>query len=420
MEKIGVIGLGYVGLPVALEFSLAGFEVVGFDLNQKKVEKLNKKIDPIKEGLDNQIRECRAIFTTNREQLSGCTTYIVCVPTPVDENKNPDLSPLHGACTTIGSVLKKGDLVVIESTVYPGVTEEFCGKLLSEVSGLKPSVDFSLGYSPERMNPGDPKRRLPDIVKVVAGDSKESLKRVEDLYSKIIRAGVFAAKSIKVAEAAKVIENTQRDLNIALMNELSIIFDRVGIPTRDVLEAAKTKWNFLPFVPGLVGGHCIGVDPYYLTTLAEGLGYHPEIILAGRRINDRMGSWIGQKVVKLLIKSDIAPKGAEIGILGVTFKENVADLRNSKVIDVVKELSEFGANVSVWDPHVTNDEAKYEYGIEISKPDREFDCLVIAVSHNEFRNPDFIKRYVKSGGIIVDLKGIFEPDMFPDQVYWAL
>lgn len=420
MEKIGVIGLGYVGLPVALEFSLAGFPVVGFDLNQSKVEKLNKRIDPINEGLEGQIRESKALFTSDPKQLSGCTTYVVCVPTPVDENKNPDLSPLHGACSAVGSALKKGDLVVIESTVYPGVTEEYCGKLLAQVSGLKPSVDFSLGYSPERMNPGDPKRRLPDIVKVVAGDSEQSLRRVEALYSKIIRAGVYAAKSIKVAEAAKVIENTQRDLNIALMNELAIIFDKVGIPTREVLEAAKTKWNFLPFVPGLVGGHCIGVDPYYLTTLAEGLGYHPEIILAGRRINDRMGSWIGQKIVKLLIQNEIAPKGAEIGVLGLTFKENVSDLRNSKVIDVVNELNEFGAKVFVWDPNVASDDARSEYGIEITKPDREFDCLVVAVSHNEFRDPDFVKKHVKRGGVVVDLKGIFEPQIFEDQVYWSL
>lgn len=420
MERIGVIGLGYVGLPVALEFDRAGFDVFGFDLSKDKIAKLKARVDPINENLDELLAESKVHFSDDPKVLSDCSVYIVCVPTPVDENRSPDLSPLREACRTIGAVLKKGDLVVVESTVYPGVTEDFCGKVLSDTSGLKATVDFSLGYSPERMNPGDPTRRLPDIVKVVAGDTENSLKRVEEIYSRVIKAGVFCATSIKVAEAAKVIENTQRDLNIALMNELAVIFDKVGISTRDVLEAAKTKWNFLPFVPGLVGGHCIGVDPYYLTTMAERFGYHPEIVLAGRRINDRMGSWIGQKIVKLLIEQEIAPKGSEVAVLGLTFKENVSDLRNSKVVDVVRELGEFGANVTVWDPHVKSEEAEKEYGFKVRELDRQYDCLIIAVSHNEFKNVDFVKKFVKPGGIVADLKGIFCETSFKEHVYWSL
>lgn len=420
MEKIGVIGLGYVGLPVALEFDRAGFEVVGFDVNKDKIAKLRVRIDPINEKLDDLLAESRVHFSNDPKALTDCSVYIVCVPTPVDQNKSPDLSHLREACKTVGAVIKRGDLVVVESTVYPGVTEEFCGKIISDISGLKATVDFSIGYSPERMNPGDPTRRLPDIIKVVAGDTENSLKRVKEIYSKVIKAGVFCATSIKVAEASKVIENTQRDLNIALMNELAMIFEKVGISTREVLEAAKTKWNFLPFVPGLVGGHCIGVDPYYLTTMAERFGYHPEIILAGRRINDRMGSWIGQKIVKLLIQQEIAPKGSEVGILGLTFKENVSDLRNSKVVDLIRELEEFGANVTVWDPHVTCEEAEREYGFKVTELDKQYDCLILAVSHNEFKNLDFVKKFVKRGGIVADLKGIFSEASFKEQVYWSL
>lgn len=420
MEKLGIIGLGYVGLPVTLEFSKAGFEVVGFDTNPNKIKQLIEKTDPIKEGLEEEIGSTKAVFTDDPKTLASCTTFILCVPSPVDENKNPDLTPIKDACLTVGAILKKGDLVILESTVYPGVTEDFCGKILRDLSGLEPTVDFSLGYSPERINPGDPNRKLPDIMKVVAADSEGSLKRITALYSKIIRAGVFQARSIKVAEAAKVIENTQRDLNIGLMNELAMIFDKIGISIRDVIEAAKTKWNFLPFIPGLVGGHCIGVDPYYLTTKAESLGYHPQVILAGRRINDSMGAWIAQKIVKLLIKEEIAPKGAKIGIFGITFKENISDSRNSKVVDVIRELTEFGAKVTVWDPLVNLSEAEYQYGLKISEPSIEFDCLVIAVAHNQFKDPELIKRYLKRGGIVVDIKGIFNQNIFPDHIYWSL
>jgi len=429
--RIAIIGLGYVGLPLALGFSEASagkgniLSVIGFDLNHQKVSMLRDGMDPIHEGLGDRIKKSTATFTSNEEHLTGCNVFILCVPTPVDEYKKPDLNSLEKGCRLVGSVLKKGGLVIIESTVYPGVTEEICVPILEQVSKLKSLVDFNIGYSPERMNPGDIGRGLKDLVKVVAGDSPESLERVAQLYEMVVEAGVYRAESIRVAEAAKVIENTQRDLNIALMNELAIIFDRMGISTRQVIAAARTKWNFLPFVPGLVGGHCVGVDPYYLTSKIESLGYHPNIILAGRRINDGMGEWIGQKVVKLLIERGIHPNGAKVGILGLTFKENVSDIRNTRVYDVYSELKAFGVDVKVADPHVQPSQAKEEYGVELAdfKSLNKLDAVVIAVAHNEFQTlgSEGVSKMVHAGGVIVDLKHLLDPkEVNPSIAYWSL
>lgn len=428
--NIAVIGLGYVGLPLALGFAEASNnkligEVIGFDLNQEKISSLRDGLDPIREGLEERIKKSRARFTFKKDDLKSANTFIICVPTPVDEYKKPDLKPLEGACKTVGEVIQKGGLVIVESTVYPGVTEEICSPLIEKVSGLKYGEDFQIGYSPERMNPGDVGRGLKDLIKVVAGDNSDTLDRVASLYEEVVEAGVFRATSIKVAEAAKVIENTQRDLNIALMNELAIIFDRIGISTRDVLAAAKTKWNFLPFVPGLVGGHCVGVDPYYLTSKMESLGYHPNIILAGRRINDGMGQWIGQKIVKLLIERGIQPNGAKVGILGLTFKENVSDIRNTKVSDVYNELKAFGVDVQVCDPHANFKETKDEYGIELVKIDMltSLDAVVFAVAHKEFTNlgKTNITKMVKPNGVIADLKHFISPnEINSSYLYWSL
>ena len=424
-ETIAVIGLGYVGLPVALAFARKHARVVGFDISQPRVDELLKGHDRTNEVEPAELRASKLHITANPEELRAVTFFVVTVPTPIDFNRQPDLTPVVRASESVGKYLSKGAVVVYESTVYPGVTEEICGPILERVSGLRCGVDFTLGYSPERINPGDRTHTLERIVKVVSGQDAATLDRVADVYGAIIEAGVHRAPSIKVAEAAKVIENTQRDLNIALMNELALIFDRMGIRTSDVLAAAGTKWNFLKFSPGLVGGHCIGVDPYYLTAKAESLGYHPEVILAGRRINDGMGAFIAQKLVKLLIAADLPVKRARVGVLGLTFKENVPDLRNSRVPDILGELRQFGIETLVHDPRADAHEAHEEYGVKLS-PLAEFeqlDALVLAVSHSEFiaMGAAKIAALVKPGGVLIDVKSALDSTAIPAGVqYWCL
>jgi UDP-N-acetyl-D-galactosamine dehydrogenase len=424
-EKIAVIGLGYVGLPLALALAEKFPGTIGFDIDHHKIASIIAGIDPTGEGFDDCLLNTSLEVTSSPERLENVTFFIVGVPTPVDSRNQPNLAPIVGACNVVGSYLKHNDVVVFESTVYPGLTEEVCGPLLSQLSGLTPSIDFFLGYSPERINPGDVKHTLQNIVKIVAGDTKDTLARVASVYEQIVKAGIYCAPSIKVAEAAKVIENTQRDLNIALMNELAIVFDRLGISTREVIEAAKTKWNFLPFTPGLVGGHCIGVDPYYLTAKALELGYHPQVILAGRRINDDMGIFIAQRVVKLLGKSGLDFKKARIGVLGITFKENVRDARNSRVPDLIKELEEYGTSVLVHDPIASSEQCYSEYGVNLVQREelQNLDCLVVAVCHKPFLampNSE-LKHMVKEGGVIVDVKSCLDPSAVrQDFVYWSL
>src|SRR5947209_7797754 len=384
MERgFAVIGLGYVGLPVALALAKKFESVVGFDISQQRIAALRNADDSTGEVTEAALRETSLQLTDEARKLSEASFFIVTVPTPIDHERRPDLSPLEAACTLIGPHLRAGSVVVFESTVYPGLTREFCGPRLATASGLRQGIDFKLGYSPERINPGDKQHRLETIVKIVAGEDPETLERVAGVYERIVDAGVYRASSLEVAEAAKVIENTQRDLNIALMNELAIIFDRLGIPTKEVLDAAGTKWNFLPFTPGLVGGHCIGVDPYYLTARAEAAGYYPQVILSGRRINDGMGGFIAQRLVKLLIAAGRPVKYARVGILGITFKEDVPDLRNSRVPDIVAELRQFGIAASVADPLADRAEAKREYGVELVPLGAltELDGLVLAVPH---------------------------------------
>jgi UDP-N-acetyl-D-galactosamine dehydrogenase len=367
MNQIAVIGLGYVGLPVALAIAKKFPNTVGFDINQEKIAALNQGIDSTGEVTSDELKNTSLKITCETIDLADCNFFIVAVPTPIDNNRVPDLTPLIKASESIGKVLKKGDVVVYESTVYPGVTEEICGAVLARVSDLRQGVDFKLGYSPERINPGDKTHTLEKIVKVVAGEDPQTLEQIASVYSAIVDAGVYRAQSIKVAEAAKVIENTQRDLNIALMNELAIICDHLNIRTRDVLAAAGTKWNFLPFTPGLVGGHCIGVDPYYLTAKAQQVGYYPQVILAGRRINDNMGQFLGNRLVKMFVEANITIKNARVGILGLTFKENVPDLRNSRVPDIIHELRQFGIEPLVHDSLAQNAHAVHEYGIQLSE-----------------------------------------------------
>jgi len=407
---IAVIGLGYVGLPLAVEFGKK-FNTIGFDLAEAKVVSYRKFCDPTGEVASEELRAAtRLECTTDPSRLASADFLVIAVPTPVDEAHIPDFSPLIGASTTAGRHMKKGAIVVYESTVYPGATEEVCIPVLEKHSGLKWKQDFNVGYSPERINPGDKEHTLTRILKVVSGDTPETLQKVADLYESVITAGVHKATSIKVAEAAKVIENTQRDLNIALMNELAIIFDRMKIDTTEVLDAAGTKWNFLKFKPGLVGGHCIGVDPYYLTHKAEMLGYHPQVILAGRRINDGMGKFIAEKTVKLMIQSGSSVKGAKVIVLGLTFKEDCPDLRNSKVIDVIRELQDYGCEVSVNDPLADAAEAKHEYGVSL-KPWDQFpvnaDAIVVAVAHREYRDKPASQLFaaLRPGGAIIDVKG---------------
>jgi UDP-N-acetyl-D-glucosamine/UDP-N-acetyl-D-galactosamine dehydrogenase len=424
-EKIAIIGLGYVGLPLALAVAKKFPATIGFDINQKKLAQLCDGIDATGEVPTDVLRASTLKYSCQIDELRGCTFFIVSVPTPVDQHKRPDLTPLVKASETVGKALTKGAVVVYESTVYPGVTEDVCGPVLEKSSGLKRGVDFTLGYSPERINPGDKEHSLEKIVKVVSGEDAKTLERVAALYGAVVPAGLHVAPSIKVAEAAKVIENTQRDLNIALMNELAIIFDRMDICTADVLAAASTKWNFLPFKPGLVGGHCIGVDPYYLTTKAEELGYHPQVILAGRRINDGMGAYVAQKLIKLLSQVELRVKGARVGVLGLTFKENVSDLRNSRVPDILAELREFGIAPLVHDPMVDAHEAKKEYGLDLVKFDdlTTLDALVIAVPHRPFLNLSAaqLRSMLNPAGIVVDVKSMLKREQIPAGLtYWCL
>ena len=413
MSVVAVVGLGYVGLPLAVEFGKRR-ETIGLDLSAEKIASYKRFIDPTGELPSSELEAAKHLtVTTDPKELANADYIIVAVPTPVDIAHQPDFSPLIGSSTSVGKYLKKGAIVVYESTVYPGATEEVCIPVLEKHSGLKWMKDFHVGYSPERINPGDKEHTLTKILKIVSGDDAETLEKVAQLYESIIVAGVHRASSIKVAEAAKVIENTQRDLNIALMNELALIFDRIGIDTMEVLKAAGTKWNFLPFRPGLVGGHCIGVDPYYLTHKAEMLGYIPQVILAGRRINDSMGKHIAEQTVKKMINAGSQVKGAKVNVLGLTFKENCPDLRNSKVIDIIQELQSYGIDVQVHDPMAESTEAKHEYGITLRSWDElpQADAIVAAVAHKEFlARPmkDYLNK-VKGGGCFIDVKCQFDP-----------
>ncbi|MBL8909647.1 MAG: nucleotide sugar dehydrogenase [Archangium sp.] len=425
-ERVAVIGLGYVGLPVALAFARKFPGTIGFDINVEKVKELRSGFDRTGEISKEILTDSKLEMTWESDVLKQATFFVVAVPTPVDLNNRPDLTPVVKASETVARVLKKGDCVVYESTVYPGVTEDICGPILAKLSGLEQGVDFKLGYSPERINPGDKLHTLEKITKVVSGEDGPTLERVAATYGAIIDAGVFKATSVKVAEAAKVIENTQRDLNIALMNELALIFDRMGIRTRDVLAAAGTKWNFLKFSPGLVGGHCIGVDPYYLTTKAEELGYQPQVILAGRRINNEMGPYVAQRTVKLLVHAGLPVKNARVGVFGLTFKENVADIRNSKVPDILKELREFGIDPRLTDPYADPAETKHEYGLGLTKLEemKDLDALILAVSHQQYVGQplSFLLDRIKPGGVLVDVKSALKPEEIPAGrvSYWCL
>ncbi len=412
MKSIAVIGLGYVGLPLAVEFGKKRL-VIGFDINQNRINELNEGIDKTLEVDDAELKEASHLkFTTNQNDLQDASIFIVTVPTPINQYKQPDLTPLLSASKLVGKVLKKGDIVIYESTVYPGCTEEDCVPVLEQESGLKLNADFHCGYSPERINPGDKVHRLTSIKKVTSGSTEEIAEEIDELYRSIIDAGTFKAASIKAAEAAKVIENSQRDLNIAFVNELALIFDKLGIQTSDVLEAAATKWNFLPFKPGLVGGHCIGVDPYYLTHKAESVGYHPEVILSGRRINDNMGVFISNQIIKLMVQKGITIKGAKTLVLGMTFKENCPDIRNSKVVDVIQELNSFGSNVDVYDPHAVREEVVTEYGVELIAElgQNVYDAVVLAVSHEDFKALN-IDSLTKDTAVIYDIKGFLDPNL---------
>ncbi|HEV8120449.1 MAG TPA: nucleotide sugar dehydrogenase [Candidatus Polarisedimenticolia bacterium] len=424
-ERIAVIGLGYVGLPVALGFAKRFPGTVGFDINTEKVRALRDGRDLTGEVPSEILKATSLKITSDLADLKPATFFVVAVPTPVDRNNRPDLTPVVKASETVGRALKRGDVVVYESTVYPGVTEEICGPILEKVSGLKRG-DFKLGYSPERINPGDTLHTLEKITKVVSGEDAATLERVAAAYGAIVEAGVFRASSVKVAEAAKVIENTQRDLNIALMNELALIFDRMGLPTRDVLAAAGTKWNFLKFSPGLVGGHCIGVDPYYLTTKAEELGYQPQVILAGRRINNDMGPFVARKTIKMLIHADRQVKGAKVGVLGLTFKENVADIRNSRVPDIINELRAYGIEPLLHDPFAGADETRHEYGLALCDLGafEGLDALILAVAHRQYLElgAEALARRVNPGGVFVDVKSALDPKALPSGrvSYWSL
>ena len=408
MEKVGIIGLGYVGLPLAVEFGKV-LDVVGFDINGERINELKKGYDRTREVEPDELSAATKLkVSSNADDLKAVNYFIVTVPTPIDEFKNPDLRPLQGASKTVGSVLKKGDIVIYESTVYPGCTEEICVPILEQISGLIFNKDFFCGYSPERINPGDKEHRVTTIKKITSGSTPEIAEKVDQLYKKIITAGTFKASSLKVAEAAKVIENSQRDLNIAFVNELALIFERIGIDTQEVLEAAGTKWNFLPFKPGLVGGHCIGVDPYYLTHKAESLGYHSEVILAGRKINDNMGIHIANSVIKLMAQNELPINKADILVLGVTFKENCPDIRNSRVIDLIRELQSYGTTIHLYDPEADATEVKHEYNLTlIDFPSKKYHAIVLAVGHQTFKTLDWNAiKYEKT--VIYDVKGILE------------
>ena len=413
--KIAVIGLGYVGLPLARLFATK-FPVVGFDINQSRVSELMSGKDSTLEVEDELLQsslknsnsaQVGLFCSTDLEDIDSCNYYIITVPTPVDKNNRPDLTPLYKSSETVGKVLKKGDIVIYESTVYPGVTEDECVPVLEKVSGLKFNEDFYVGYSPERINPGDKEHTVEKILKVTAGSTPEIGKQVNDLYAEVITAGTHLAPTIKVAEAAKVIENSQRDINIAFVNELAKIFNMMGIDTQDVLEAAGTKWNFLPFKPGLVGGHCIGVDPYYLAQKAQEIGYHPEIILAGRRMNDSMGQYVAAEVVKLMLQNDIKVKGSKIMVLGITFKENCPDVRNTKVVDVIKSLKEYGVDITIYDPLADPAEVMHEYNLETVNilPEGKFDSIVLTVAHRQFMDID-LNAFKNNGAVVYDVKGV--------------
>ena len=420
-KKLAVIGLGYVGLPIALEFARK-IKVIGFDINKARVEMMRRNVDPSGELDSSAFEGCDIEFTDSLDVLREASFFIVAVPTPIDEHKLPDLKPVLGASKSIAQVLKPGDYVVYESTVYPGCTEEDCIPVLEEISGLKFKRDFKVGYSPERINPGDKVHTLPNIIKVVSGCDDESLENISKVYEIVVKAGVFKATSIKVAEAAKIIENTQRDVNIALMNELSIIFNKMGINTYEVLEASGTKWNFLRFMPGLVGGHCIGVDPYYLTYKAQELGYHSQVINSGRYVNDSMGFYVAKQTVKKLIAMGKDLSKCKVLVMGATFKEDVEDIRNSKVVDVINEFKSYGVAVEVIDPRADSDELRHEYGFELTPaPGNDYDALVVAVNHKEYTaltEVDF-KKMVKPEALIVDLKGILRGKI-RDLKYWSL
>lgn len=419
--KLALIGLGYVGLPIALEFARR-LSVIGFDIDRQRLDRLRHRVDPSHE-LDAASFEGKDIlFTSSLETLSEATFYIIAVPTPIDKHNQPDLHPLLSATRTVGKVLKRGDYVVYESTVYPGCTEEDCLPILEEISGLKAGIDFKLGYSPERINPGDKIHTLANTVKIVSGCDAEALDTITRVYSLVVAAGLHQAASIKVAEAAKIIENTQRDVNIALMNELSIIFDRMGVNTFDVLEAAATKWNFLPFAPGLVGGHCIGVDPYYLVHKAKELKYHPKMINSGRFVNDSMGGYIAKKVVKKMIAQGKNILGARILVMGLTFKENVSDIRNSKVIDIINELKDFGVQVDVVDPYAPVADVKTEYGIQLlEKPGQAYDAVILAVAHEAYCHleEDYFLSLTRPRAVLADIKGIYRGNI-RRMSYWSL
>lgn len=427
-EKISLVGLGYVGMPIAVAFSKKA-KVVGFDLNAKKIELYKSGVDPTNEVGDEAIKNCTVDFTADETKLREAKFHIVAVPTPVNDDHTPDLTPVEGASEILGRNLTKGSVVVFESTVYPGVTEEVCVPILERESGLKCGVDFKIGYSPERINPGDKVHRLETIKKIVSGMDEETLDTVAKVYELVVEAGVHRAESIKVAEAAKVIENSQRDINIAFMNELSIIFNKMGIDTKSVLEAAGTKWNFLKFYPGLVGGHCIGVDPYYLTYKAEELGYHSQIILSGRRINDDMGKYVAENTVKNLIKADASIKNAKIAILGFTFKENCPDTRNTKIIDIYNELREYGITPIIADPEADADEAERLYGIEFVDINdiKDCDAVILAVAHEQFKAvsmADFEKmfKHNENANVLVDIKGLLDRKEYENAgyIYWRL
>ncbi|MGE4341606.1 MAG: nucleotide sugar dehydrogenase [Bacilli bacterium] len=427
--SISLIGLGYVGMPIAVAFAKK-VKVIGFDISNEKIETYKIGIDPTREVGNDVIKNTSVIFTSDETKLKNSLFHIIAVPTPVNSDHTPDLKPVESASRTVGRNLIPGSIVVYESTVYPGVTEEVCIPILEKESGLKCGIDFKVGYSPERINPGDTVHRLETIVKVVSGMDEDSLDTIAKVYELVVSAGVYRAPSIKVAEAAKVIENSQRDINIAFMNELSIIFNKMNIDTKSVLEAAGTKWNFLQFYPGLVGGHCIGVDPYYLTYKAEQLGYHSQIILSGRRINDDMGRYVAENLVKQLIKADIPVKGANVAIFGFTFKENCPDTRNTRVIDIVNELKEYGINVLIVDPVAHSHEAKKEYGIELKTINEisKVDAIVVAVAHEVFKKMDLktINSFFEQNGqktrVIADLKGILDKAIYENSnyLYWRL
>jgi len=418
--RIGIVGLGYVGLPLAVEFGKK-YTTVGFDINAGRVAELEGGTDSTLECSSEELAEATQLkYTSDTAELEDCNFYIVTVPTPIGDGNRPLLTPLKSASKTLGQVIGKDDVVVYESTVYPGATEEFCVPFLEQESGLKMNEDFFVGYSPERINPGDKEHRLPSILKVTSGSTEESADFIDSVYATIITAGTHKASCIKVAEAAKVIENTQRDVNIALVNELAMIFERVGIDTEEVLEAAGTKWNFLPFRPGLVGGHCIGIDPYYLTYKAQQLGYHPQMILAGRRINDNMSLYVASQLVKLMLKKSIQPSSAKILMLGLAFKENCPDVRNTKVVDIVSELSSYGASVDVHDPWCSVEEAKQEYDLDlIADPEQgAYDVVIIAVAHDEFRalGADGIRAFCKETSVLYDIKYVLTPDQVDDRL----